>query len=212
MRAVIFDFDGTIADSFSMVMTIAYDLTKHEQLKDINQINEMRRNNVSLTQAINSLGVPRWKWAWLLRQGRRMMSRNIHKIPLFDGMGEALFKLYSENYELYIITSNSKNNVERFLSEKGILTYFRGVYGGAGLFNKQRLIKKVLKTSRLDAKSTIYVGDEVRDVMAAKTLNMPVIAVTWGYNSEQLLLTCQPTIIVRSPEQLSRVIVGWGKA
>lgn len=127
-------------------------------------------------------------------------------------MEEALFKLYSENYDLYIITSNSKKNVERFLGEKGILTYFRRVYGGAGLFNKQRLIKKVLKNSRLDAESTIYVGDEVRDVVAAKALNMPVIAVTWGYNSEQLLLTYQPTIIVRRPEQLSRVIAGWGKA
>jgi HAD superfamily hydrolase (TIGR01549 family) len=210
MRAVIFDFDGTLADSFSSVIAIAYKLTKREQLADLNHVQTMRNANVGLIQAVRLLKIPKWQWPWLLQRGRQYMAREIHKIPLFPGIEEVLARLKRENYEMYIITSNSAANVDRFLTEKGLLPYFKKVYGGSGLFDKAKILKKVMKEQGLDPSSTVYVGDEVRDIEATKKLNMPCIAVAWGYNSEDLLLQHSPMVIARSPKQLENIIVEWG--
>lgn len=210
MRAVIFDFDGTIADSFTAVIGIAYRLTKREQLADVNRAVMMRDSNMGLRQAIRDLEIPRWQWPWLLKRGRKIMSREIHQIPLFPGMEATLKQLHDQKFELFIITSNSRSNAERFLIEKGILQYFKKVYGGVGLFDKSKVIKRVLKDNRLNPSEAVYVGDEVRDIEAARSIEMPIVAVTWGYNSEKLLVDHSPTVVVRSPEQLASVVVEWG--
>ncbi len=209
MRAVIFDFDGTIADSFTAVMDIAYRVTKNEQLKDINNVLAIKDSHKGLREAVKILDIPRWRGIWMLKKGRKIMSKDILNVPLFEGIDEALARLRRAQYELFIVTSNSTKNVEKFLSTKGILSEFKAIYGGASLFNKQSLIKRLIKDNKLKISSTMYVGDEVRDIEAAKLLNMPIIAVSWGYNTEQLLLQHKPTILARTPKQLADVIIGW---
>lgn len=210
MRAVILDFDGTIADSFSTVINIAYKLTKSPQLADIKQVELMRTNSIGLKEAIESFNIPKWKWPWLLYRGKKLMAKNIHQIKLFDGMDEVLRSLKAQNYDMYIISSNSTTNVERFMLEKGLLPYFDKVYGGAALFDKAKLIKKVLKEENLDPAAAVYVGDEVRDILAAKRVGMPCIAVSWGYNNADLLARNSPMVVARSPKQLLRIISEWG--
>ena len=209
MRAVIFDFDGTIADSFAAVMDIAYRVTKKAELADINNIHAMRNQHIGLREAIKLLDIPRWQGAWLIKKGRNIIAKDIHAVPLFEGMEEALARLNQAKYDLYIVTSNSTRNVERFLASRGLAGEFKKVYGGAGLFKKSRLIKRVLKSNRLSHETTVYVGDEVRDIEAARLVEMPVIAVSWGYNTEQLLLQHQPTVLARTPQQLTDIIIGW---
>jgi len=210
MKALIFDFDGTIADSFSMVVSIAYQLTKNPQLADIKQVETMRDNNIGLKELMANLNVPKWKWPWLLYKGKKMMAKNIHQISVFDGIAEVLSSLKDQKYFMYIISSNSTSNIEKFMSEKGLLLYFNKVYGGAGLFDKAKLIAKVFKEQKIDPDSTVYVGDEVRDIEASKQLGMPCIAVSWGYNSADLLAQNSPMVVVRKPKELLRVISQWG--
>ncbi len=212
MRAVIFDFDGTIADSFNTVVAIAYHLTKNQKLADTDRVGWMRDNNMGLAQAIKSLNIPKWKWPWLLARGRALMAKQIHQVPVFDGIDDVLKALHSEQFQMFIISSNSRSNVEKFLLEKGLLPYFDKVYGGAGLFNKAKIINKLLKLESLNPNEVIYVGDEVRDIMAAKQSGIPSIAVSWGYNAHDLLAESGPTFVVDSPIQLQKEVIEWGKS
>lgn len=211
MRVIIFDFDGTIADSFATVISIAFQLTKSQQLADIDQAKLMRDSNSGLLEAVKGLNIPKWKWPYLLLRGKRLMSAKIHQVPLFPGMDEVLLRLQQEKFDMYIISTNSKANVERFLLEKGLLSYFKNVYGGVGLFDKAKIIKKLLHEEQIAPSDALYVGDEVRDVMAAKQLNVPCVAVSWGYNSVDLLLRYAPMVVVRSTSQLEKVIIEWSK-
>jgi len=210
MRAVIFDFDGTIADSFPVVIAIAYHLTKKPELANYHDLEYMKTNNPGLMQLLKKLNIPKWQWPWLLLEGRKMMTKEMHLITIFPGIEELLKELKKQSYKLYIITSNSKANVEQFLILKGILPYFDNVYGGASLFDKAKLIKKVIKAESIEPSSAVYVGDEVRDIVAAKQVNMPCIAVTWGYNTEDLLMQYSPMVVARTPKQLENILVEWG--
>ena len=213
MRAIIFDFDGTIADSFDTVVKIAYELTGKPQLSNVELVKFYRdQHHNGLKEAMHKLELQPWKWPWLLHRGKLKMSKIMHHVPIFPGLAQVLKHLaQDEHYELYIVSTNSTKNVERFLLEKGLLTYFRQVYGGAGLLNKAHLIKKVLHKRHLQPAETVYVGDEVRDVVAAKSLDMPCIAVTWGYNSAELLETSSPTLVAHTTAQLEKMLIEWGR-
>ncbi len=210
MRAVIFDFDSTIADSFSTVIGITFHLTRDVQLADIEQVKLLRDNGISLTQAIKQLNISKWRWPWLLQRGRSMMAKQIHQVPVFPGIEEVLRALSKEKYQLYIISSNSATNVEKFLLDKNLLPYFDHIYGGAGLFNKAKIIRRVLKAERLNNDSVIYIGDEVRDIVAAAQVGIDCIAVSWGYNSAKLLSQYSPWAVVESAKQLKKTVNEWG--
>lgn len=210
MKAVIFDFDGTIADSFSTVIAISFHLTRNSQLADLEQVKYLRDNGVSLTQAIKRLDIPKWRWPWLLQRGRSMMANQIHQVPVFPGIEEVLRALSKEKFQLFIISSNSATNVKKFLQDKNLLPYFDRIYGGAGLFDKAKIIRKVLKSEGLSSDSVVYVGDEVRDIVAASQVGIECIAVSWGYNSGKLLKKYSPRVVVDSSKQLKQSINEWG--
>jgi len=147
----------------------------------------------------------------MLNRGRRMMIDDMSKINLFSGIEELLETLRKEQYVMYIISSNSRRNIKRFLISKGIQHYFRQVYGSAGLYDKSKLIKKVLRDHGLDGSSALYVGDEVRDIVAARKVNIPCVVVSWGYNSEQLLRKNNPMYLAQTPLQLQDILIKWGQ-
>jgi phosphoglycolate phosphatase len=49
----------------------------------------------------------------------------------------------------------------------------------------------------------MYIGDEVRDIDAAKKAEVAAVSVTWGYNTEEVLTKNNPKIIIKTPSELS---------
>lgn len=73
-----------------------------------------------------------------------------------------------------MISSNSEHNIREFLQANGV-EEIDTVYSSSSIFGKDKIIKKFLKTYKLDASETLYVGDEARDIIACKQTGVPVI-------------------------------------
>ena len=82
--------------------------------------------------------------------------------------------------------------------------YFDAIVGGVSLFKKAGELKKIKKQYSIDHNDIVYVGDETRDIIAAKKVGVRSVAVSWGYNSESALKDLQPDILVKTPEQLAK--------
>jgi phosphoglycolate phosphatase len=54
----------------------------------------------------------------------------------------------------------------------------------------------------------IYVGDETRDIEAARKIQIQVIAVSWGFNSREVLAEQKPDFLISHPSQLIEVVRG----
>jgi phosphoglycolate phosphatase-like HAD superfamily hydrolase len=200
MAAIIFDFDGTIADTFETVVGIFYSLTGRKQPLPHEEIERLR--GMSLPRAAEELHIKPWKMPFLLLLGRRRMTRRMNAIDAHPGVVEIIKKLHNEGHQLYIMSSNSLRNIQKFLRRHDLAYEFINVYGSAGLLSKARVLKKVVKQNRLDKNDTWYIGDEVRDVVAAQHAGVRVIAVTWGYNTAEILQEHRPTKLVRTPGQI----------
>jgi phosphoglycolate phosphatase len=206
MSNLIFDFDGTIANSFEVAESIFYELTGHEPITDENFIAYMRR--LPLLKAAKEMHISTTQLPRLLIKGRMLMQQRMDQVKAFTGIAPVLRQLHSEGNRLFIISSNSQPNVEKFLREHELYDCFDKVYGGVGLFSKARILKKVMRHNKIKADVSFYIGDEVRDINAAKHANVRIVSVAWGYNDIEALKAEKPFATAMKPADLLGVFKG----
>lgn len=199
---IIFDFDGTIADSFEVVLDIFYELTGREHFT-AEQIAEYRK--LPLKKIAKEVGFSFSQVPRLLVKGRAIMVSRMPEVKVIPGMREALRNLHEQGWHLMVISSNSKQNVEAYLRDHDMDQYFDRVYGGVGLFGKNLALRKVIKQNKVDRHECFYVGDEVRDMQAAHRARIGAVAVAWGYNDISFLQSEKPDAVAETPVQLVEV-------
>ncbi|HSX42547.1 MAG TPA: HAD hydrolase-like protein [Candidatus Saccharimonadales bacterium] len=203
-RAVIFDFDGTIADSLPAAIQVFEELTARPERFSAAQIESFR--DLSVPELIRALGIPKWKVPVLMVKGRKMLRDHLYGIPAHKGMHDLLAALYEQEIPLYVLSSNSTENVHSYLQRHKLTQYFSGIYGGASLLGKAPLILKMIKKEQLETEGSWYVGDEVRDVSAARAVGLHIASVSWGYNTHGALATKKPDAIVDTAEELQKLL------
>ncbi|WP_165482748.1 HAD hydrolase-like protein [Legionella gresilensis] len=203
---LIFDFDGTLADSFSAVLKkfslLAYELNFH----DISETKIDKLRNLSSRELIKSLNIPIYKLPKVLRKAREALSEDIHSLPIFADLPEVLTELQQLNCTLGILTSNSEENVLTWLNHYKIQSLFSFIYAKSSYFGKKKVLRKIIKTYRMPLLKTFYIGDETRDIEAAHKANINSMAVTWGFNSEETLRQYQPNYLAKTPKDILNFI------
>ena len=96
-------------------------------------------------------------------------------------------------------------NVSLFLN-KHKLTCFKHIDSDQSLFGKDKVIANFLKKYQIKNEEAIYVGDEVRDIEAAHKAKIKIMAVTWGFNYEEVLKQNSPDYLVNQPKQIAEVL------
>lgn len=135
---------------------------------------------------------------------RKELKGRIDDVEIFEGMKPVLDEL-KENHHIGIITSNDREGIHKFLKNNN-LTEFDFVYCKSSLFGKHKILEKIVKKKNLKKENVYYIGDEVRDIEAAKTAGVKIISVSWGYNSKKLLNKYEPDFIIDKPEDITRII------
>jgi phosphoglycolate phosphatase-like HAD superfamily hydrolase len=196
-KAIIFDFDGTLADSFSVMLQILHTLIRRKLVKeDISRLRGMRSRDV-----LRELHISPWRALFLSAKVRHLMSDRMNEIPLIPGIDQAL-RVLAHSYPLYILSANSVANAREFLTRNHIADVFSGVYGGVQPWMKRGALKKILKERKLNVGDVWYVGDGYLDVKAAHRAGMKAVAVAWGYSNIHVLESCHPEALVFSSEEL----------
>ncbi|NJK30234.1 MAG: HAD-IA family hydrolase [Acaryochloris sp. SU_5_25] len=206
MSLIVFDFDGTIADSVVIFIEATNRLAPEFGYSPFapDQLPDLRR--LSLQGMARKLGIPRWKLPFFLRRFRQELTRLLIDLKLIDGMDTALITIHHQGHRLGIITANSRQNVEHFLLQEEIRPLFEFIDGGQILAGKVRSLKKLVKLNPVYPKHLIYIGDEINDIKAAKQVGVTSIAVTWGFNDRTVLAAQATDFLVDHPDQLLAAI------
>jgi phosphoglycolate phosphatase-like HAD superfamily hydrolase len=207
MRAAIFDFDGTIADSLEQAITAYNQLAPRYRIKPITREGLPRLRTLSPRAALREHGVTFWNLPWIVRSMRNALHEHVDALEAFPGMPDMLRTLSARGFRLGILSTNSTRNIQRFLARTE-LEVFEHVSGGSSLLGKARALRRLLKRVKLDAGAVTYVGDEVRDIDAARAVGVRSVAVSWGYADRTALLAHQPEHLVDRPEELLALLIG----
>ncbi|GFE80303.1 haloacid dehalogenase [Steroidobacter agaridevorans] len=203
-KLAIFDFDGTLADSFEFFVASHNTLARRHGFAELDpaRIDEYRGQEPR--ELMRRHGIPMWKLPIIARDFMAMMARHTDGIRLFEGIAEALHALSVSGVELAIVTSNSLENVRRVIDSEA-LQRVRHIESGASIFGKRRRLERVLKTSNTARQHAIYVGDQATDARAAQAAGIAFGAVRWGYATAAMLDRHSPTMTFGCVSELQRI-------
>ena len=190
-KLIVFDFDGTLADSFHWFTRTINQLADLYHFKRVTP-DECESLRVPHARTVlKHLRVPFWKVPRIGAHVRRLMNSEIHHIPPFDGVAQVLPQLAQQGATLGLVSSNSFENIQLVLgAENASLFAYREC--GVSVFGKAAQLRKILGKSRFSPAETIYIGDEIRDAEAARAVRMRFGAVAWGYTQLDALQTQAP--------------------
>jgi phosphoglycolate phosphatase len=206
-RAVLFDFDGTLADSIGIWIEVVEQLLKEglglKETVGRDELVGLRKEGIY--QAIKKMGIPFYDLLRLVYKGRQSFCKRIDEVVPVRGIPDLIQWLKRENYLVGVVTSNSAECVRRFLL-KNNMNVFDFMRCGVHLFGKKRVLEGAVRKLGLDRNEVIYVGDEIRDIEAAKDTGIKIIAVTWGFNTEDALCRFNPDYIARDPCDIRLIV------
>ncbi|HEX8361977.1 MAG TPA: HAD hydrolase-like protein [Longimicrobium sp.] len=204
---VIFDFDGTLADSFGWFVEVYNDAARKFGFRAMEEgeLGELR--GLSGRELMKHAGVSPWKLPSIVRHVRRLKTREGHRVALFPGVEEVLRRLSEAGVTLAVATSNSRANVVRALGPENA-ALIRHWECDISLFGKKAGFRRVLRRSGIAPARALCVGDEIRDADAARAAGIPFGAVSWGYTTADALRASGPAEMFARVDEIVEVVTG----
>ena len=193
-ETLIFDFDGTIADTYELSLKLVREAvpgTTDESFKKLFEgdigtvVNESKK-----LQAIDFHG---------------KYSRHILEQHIVPSLSEIIPQL-ATSYRLFIISSSQTEPINAFLHHHKLKQYFAKIYGLDVHPNKTEKFRTVLAEYRLDPTNCLMITDTLGDINQAHAANINTIAVSWGVHPEDTLRRGHPVTILESPLQLRQAV------
>ncbi len=198
---LLFDFDGTIANSLEPLYQMLNRLAPQYGYATVNREQfDLLRN---------------WPWRKALKQVKLPLHKMVRAIPIVlaeyrkiileldpcPGVPEMLESLSGLGIPMALLSSNDTENVQAFL-EHHHLHYFEWAEGTGGILKKHSKIARQIRRHKLNRKEVIYIGDESRDIIAARRCGIKVICVGWGFHTVEHLCSYDPDYLVKEPEDI----------
>lgn len=197
---IIFDLDGTLADSFPFFVSVHNRLADRHRFRRIEPEEIASLRELSAREVMRHVGLPRWKLPLVARSFMQLMREA--DVRLFDGVGEALESLHRRGAAIALVSSNASENCRRILGEEH-WRRLAHIECGASIFGKRRRIVRVLRATGTSPRRAIYVGDQVTDGQAARAASVDFGAVAWGYGAAQSLQRLQPAHLLHHADELA---------
>lgn len=206
-KYIIFDFDGTLADTIPVMFTIIQELAKEVgYARPIIQADWDWVREHGLKDIPGKFNIPLIKIPYLLLEGRNKLKKQMFSIPPCRGMMEAIKTLKERGYALAILSSNSRESIQEFIVKNNLAQYFDFVHSELNIFGKDKALLSLMKQFKMAKDDTVYVGDEVRDFEACKKIDLDCISVTWGLNSKGALARSGSVTIIDNSHELVQLL------
>jgi phosphoglycolate phosphatase len=197
----IFDLDGTLADSFPWFLHNVNGVADRFGFRRIADGDVESLRHAGSREIIRRLEVPTWKLPGIARHMRRMKSAHLEDIPLFAGAAAMLRSLHKAGLTLALVSSDHEANARRQLGDAaGLFSHFDC---GASLFGKSAKFRRVVKRAGVSPAQAISIGDEIRDIEAARAAGIACAAVMWGYAAPNALRGLKPDLAFERMEDVA---------
>lgn len=204
-KVVIFDFDGTLADSLPVLLSSYNSIAPRFGLKHVKVEEIQKYRKLSYREMFQAVGLRRFMLPMVIRAGTREFRRREHDVKLFKGIPELLQFLIDKKYEVGILTSNHSDVVASVLQDYNI-TKLDFIVSQRSLFAKHKAFRKLEKVHGYAPSDIVYVGDESRDVIACRKAGVEVIGVTWGLGGPEAFTKTPPDTVVTTIDELKKAI------
>jgi len=203
-KTVIFDFDGTIADTFELLIDIldGYQGDFGVEIADRETI--QRLTGKSAKDVIKELNIPFFLVPFVAYKIKNDMHDRKERIRPFNEVINQI-KSLRKDFNIGILSNNNKKNINYFIKKYNLQDNFDFVVPVANTFGKQHALKKLLKDNNLSNEDVVYIGDEAKDIEACKIADIKIVSVAWGFNNINILKE-NNKIVINDQKLLAKTI------
>lgn len=203
---VIFDFDGTLADSLTWFRSVLGDVVDKHGLPPVDDEEAERLRGLPPRAIMDELDIPAWKIPFLAADVRARAAENVDQIHLFDGICSMIEMLAAGGVKLAIVSSNGETAVRAVLGD-ALCRHIEIFACGAALFGKASVFRRTIRKTGITPARALSVGDEVRDIDAAREAGCAAGAVSWGFATEAILAEQAPDAMFRAPGEIADCVL-----
>lgn len=205
LKYVVFDFDGTLVHSRPLVIQLINDFSNKYGYRKIIDDEVEYLATLSIPDRLMAIGCPMYKLPMLLIDLKKKYKRDVVTLGSVTGIREVIGDLKKQGVTIGILSSNYKENIQSFL-ELNQIDDFDFVFTASNLFGKDKAILRLMKEKGISPSEMLYVGDELRDIQACNKIHVPCVAVTWGFEAQELLVSANPQYIIHEPVEIFNII------
>ncbi len=207
IKLIIFDFDGTIADTVKIIEKTEKKICKEHGYSELNIAKRLKNETFKKIFLNEIKNHPTHILPQYLRF-KKEFSKNLKNIKIFDNMINIINKL-SNDFLIGLLTTNISNTAEDDIKNiliKNNLKKFEFITKAKILSGKKDYINNIIKNYNLNPNQVILIGDSPSDIIASNDNKINSIAVLWGYSSKEMLEKENPTYIANTPLELIDII------
>jgi HAD superfamily hydrolase (TIGR01509 family) len=202
IRTLLFDWDGTLADSAHLGL-IAFEKTFNELGVPFQHAVYEATYSPNWYSTYEALGLPKERWQvadelWTRHYGEQTA-------PLIDGVGETLLTLRSKGYQLAIVSSGTRSRVCREVEQSVLIDAFSVIVCNEDIVNKkphpEGLLQAMTKMN-VPAAQCAYIGDAPEDIEMGSRGNVMTIGVRSNYPSSSRVLSAKPDLYLERLAEL----------
>lgn len=199
---ILFDFDGTLAQTMMLILKVFNRLTDVYGYRHLPEEKVEEYRHLTIHEFIEAVGIPVWKVPLIAIHARMLMHQDIHEVHPPENLASVLTQIHESGlYQMDILTSNRPKNVRKFLSEHE-MGWFDEIHATRSVLSKKRRVQKYIRQKGIDPQTLYYIGDTSIDVESARHAGAKSVAVTWGLNTPEALKRVDPDHLVDHPDQL----------
>lgn len=210
MDTVLFDFDGTLADTNELISEAHFRVVQ-EYFPGRFQRDRMHDfNGPPLEEIYGELNHAQ-KDEMIAKY--RVYAQELHdaSIQLFPGIKEMLVRVHSAGVKIGIVSTKRKDTLQRYIWHLEIAHYVDAVVGmGDYTHPKPHPEALVVAMERLHSEKahTLMVGDNYHDIEAGNRAGVQSVFVGWSQKAVETILPYHPNFIVTNVLELEELILG----
>lgn len=209
IRAVIFDWDGTIVDSIEHISTSLHQAAAELGFPTLEKSAYRSIIGLGMVDALTTLypGLTTGEIDAIREAyGRYFFSKEATPQQIFNGMTEVLTDLRDAGHGRAVATGKSRRGLDSALRTSGLHPHFEVTRCADETRSKPdpAMLQEILDFYALAPHQAVMIGDTTYDLEMAQRIGMPAIGVRWGAHNDEALGRFGPRAIVGSVEELRR--------
>lgn len=156
---------------------------------------------------VEQLDIASWEVPLVTRFVRARMDARVDAVKLFPGVHEAIEDLAARGVGIAIVSGDGEASVRRVLGHR-LASLVHDYRCDVSMFGKRPRLRQVLAAGGVEPSRALVIGDELRDLRAARAEGLAFGGVAWGCAPADALRAAAPEHMFERVEEIPPALLG----